>query len=317
MSVGLMTSSELIEAVKRRAFIPNTQPALSDDDILRFINEEMSDSVIPLIMSMHEEYFLTTAQVPLVANKQNYKIPYRAIGRKLRDVKRTDSYGNLYAMTRIDPSQRDFFEDGNGGQPSTFYLRGDEIVMMDKLTTVSDMSLELMYYLKPNELVLEKRVGTITAIDLNTGIITLAKIPTNFAIGSTIDFLEAKFGNRTLGFDASITNIDQTGLTVTVSPASIPSDLVVGDYIALAGECIIPQIPVEMHSILAERAAARCLASLGDANGVAQSNAKINDMEGRVSAMIDTRTEGQPQKINNLNSLLRRGSIGRRGRGVF
>ena len=317
MSVGLMTSSELIEAVKRRAFIPNTQPALSDDDILRFINEEMSDSVIPLIMSMHEEYFLTTTQIPLVANKQNYKIPYRAIGRKLRDVKRSDSYNNLYSMTRIDPAQRDYFEDSRGSQPTTFYLRGDEIVLMEKLTVVSNMSLELMYYLKPNELVLEKRVGTITAIDTNTGIINLTKIPTNFAIGSTIDFLEAKFGNRTLDFDKTITNIDQTGLTITVDPASIPADLVVGDYIALAGECIIPQIPVEMHSILAERAAARCLASLGDSNGVAQSNAKINDMEGRVSAMIDTRTEGQAQKINNLGSLLRRGSIGRRGRGVF
>jgi len=310
--IGALSSSELIDAVKRRAFLPNTQNALDDQDILNFLNEELNDSVIPLIMSMHEEYFLTKTTIPLVANQQNYKIPYRAVGRKIRDVKFADPNGNLYRMPRVDPSQRDYFQHGEVFQPIAFHLQGDEIVVINKIGQSVNGSLEIMYYLKPNELVKENRVATVTSIDLTNGILTLSSIPSNLTVGSSVDLLEAKFGNRTLGFDKTITAIDNTNKTVTLGSGNVPSTMVVGDFIASAGECIIPQIPVEMHSILAERAAARCLASLGDVNGVQVANGKIAEMENKVGAMIDNRTEGQPQKVNNLQGLLRRSRVARR-----
>jgi len=46
-----------------------------------------------------------------------------------------------------------------------------------------------------------------------------------------------------------------------------------------SNQCIIPQIPPELHSGLAERTAARILASLGDMSGLQASNAKIQELE--------------------------------------
>lgn len=310
--VGLMTSSELIDAVKRRAFLPNTQYALDDQDILNFINEELNDAVVPLIMSMHEEYFLKTASVPLVINQQSYKIPYRAIGMKLRDVKYTDENNNLYRMTRVNPSERDYFTNGEVFKPVAFYLQGDELTLVNQVGQIVTGALQLMYYFKPNELVKENRVGKIKSINTTTGEIVLESFPSQFAVGTLVDVLEAAFGNRTLNFDVSLQNVDSITKTVTLNPTDIPNSLRVGDYIASAGECIIPQIPVEMHSILAERAAARCLASLGDTQGVQTSNAKISEMEVKATVMLDNRTEGQPQKVNNLGGMMRRSRIARR-----
>lgn len=309
---GLMTSSELIEAVKRRAFLPNTQQALDDQDILRFLNEELNDSVIPLILQMHEEYFLYSITVPLEAGKQHYKIPYRAIGRRLRDVKYEDLNQNVFDMARIDPADRNFFQKNSFNSYRTFYVQGDEIVLTNQVGASPVGNLNFLYYQKPNELVKEDRVSTIQSINTSTGEIIVDSIPSNITINSKIDFLECKAGNRTLKFDIVVQNIDTNTNKLTFSTTDLPEDLSVEDFIATAGECIIPQIPAEMHSILAEKVAARCLASLGDAQGVQLSNAKIAEMESKVASLIDNRTEGNPQKINNLNSILRRSKLARR-----
>ena len=45
MIYGSFTTSELIEEVKKRAFLPDSQNTLTDDDIVGFINTEMYDKV--------------------------------------------------------------------------------------------------------------------------------------------------------------------------------------------------------------------------------------------------------------------------------
>lgn len=312
MSVGLMTSSDLIEAVKRRAFLPNAQNTLDENDILAFINEELKDSVIPLIMSMREEYFLFPINIPIIANKNNYKIPYRAIGMKLRDVRYIDVDGTIIDMTRIDIADRSHFQRGQNLGIRTFYIRGDELVFGQDVGQTPQGNIETMIYLSPNQLVKENRVGKVLSINSTTGEITLDKLPSNIALNTEIDLLEYKQGNRTLKFDIPVLAVNSFTKTITIDPSNISSDLVVGDIIASAGECIIPQIPVEMHSILAERAAARCLASMGDTQGLGNSNAKIGEMETKVASMINDRTEGNPKKINNTNGILRRSRISRK-----
>lgn len=309
---GMMKSSDLIEAVRRRAFLPEVQNSLDKSDILKFINEELFDSVVPLILSMHEDFFTNTAVIPLESNKQAYKIPYRAIGRQVRDVKYKDTNNDVFPMTRIDPVQRNFYQNMYNPRFRAFFLRSDEIVLAEVVGDNPVGALEFLYYLRPNILVEEERVSTITNIDRTTGIVTVDNVPSNITVSSKLDFLEYNPGHTILGIDVTPTNI--VANTITFSTSVIPEDLNIGDVIALSGECIIPQIPTELHSMLAERAAARCLNSLGDATALATSNSKIAEMEKNASNLIGTRTDGQPKKIVNRYSLLNTSRVARRRR---
>lgn len=85
----------------------------------------------------------------------------------------------------------------------------------------------------------------------------------------------------------------------------LPMYLYVGDVLALQEETIIPQIPVELHSMLSQRVVMRCLEALGDTQGLQNAAAKLQEMEFKTGAMLDDRVEGAPEKIVNRHSFLR------------
>jgi hypothetical protein len=94
--------------------------------------------------------------------------------------------------------------------------------------------------------------------------------------------------------------VDQAG-TIT-----IPAKLQINDVIALPEETTIPQIPIELHSMLAQRAAMRCLESLGDNTGLQAAAAKLADMEAKTASLIDNRVESSPLKVVPRHGLITR-----------
>lgn len=124
-----------------------------------------------------------------------------------------------------------------------------------------------------------------------------------YTVGDLADFLETSGGHRTLGLDIEIQDISLDKMEFTLT--EIPLKLVVGDYVCSQYECIIPQIPSDLHSGLAERTSARILASIGDQQGLATVNTKIGEINQTQGTLLDNRVEGAPLKINNQHSLLR------------
>lgn len=139
-------------------------------------------------------------------------------------------------------------------------------------------------------------------------------IPDNFAEGDLIDFLQTKPGHTIRAYDIEIPTGGMVGTTITFDSDNIPTTLVVGDYIASAGECVIPGIPPDLHTLLAEKASARILASLGDAAGLEMQNAKIKEAEYNQGMILDDRVEGSVLKIAPKHSLIRYGKMGTRRR---
>lgn len=84
----------------------------------------------------------------------------------------------------------------------------------------------------------------------------------------------------------------------------ILSPLIPGDYMCLSGEAIIPQIPPDLHTGLAERTSARILAAIGDAQGLQVANAKISEIESRQGNLMSNRSDGNPLKVGQRKSLL-------------
>jgi len=154
-----------------------------------------------------------------------------------------------------------------------------------------------------------------------------------FQPNTLIDFLQTEPGHRIYKYDVLISPTGISGTTITFQQKQllvptgtinngitkdihsnpiqfILADIKPNDYICLANEAIIPQIPPDLHNGLAERTAARILAAIGDQAGLATSNAKIAEIEQRQGNLLDNRSEGTPQKVNNRHSLLRYGKLG-------
>jgi hypothetical protein len=305
-----LTSKTLLDSAKVRCMLPATQVTFTDEDLLRFANDEMDTAVVPYVMSFHEDYFLFQSDIPLETAIANYQIPYRAAGNKLRDVFFKDERLQLYEMTRILVEDLPFFQgDGTGSSNSplrAFTLQNNEIVLASTSSSFNVTGwLNTYYYIRPSQLVDTSRSMTITAINRTTGVVTVSSVPANFSIGSTIDFIQTKSPHRCHSIDKVITNIDSVTTEITFAVADIPRALVVGDYICLAEECIIPQIPTDLHPMLAQRIACRCLEALGDVQGLQTANAKLVEMETKMGTVVDDRVEGAPMKVTNRHSFLR------------
>lgn len=136
-----------------------------------------------------------------------------------------------------------------------------------------------------------------------------------FVNGTTIDFLQTNPGHRTYSFDVTIPPAGIAGNIIAFNLEDVPTNMIIGDYICVSNECIIPQIPPDLHNELAQRAASMILSALGDQAGLQASMAKVQEMEKKQITLLDARVEGSPLKIAPKKSLLRyQSASGRRRR---
>lgn len=300
------TTNTLIEAVKRRASIPENQQTFLEEDFIAFANEEMDLGMIPHVLSYHEDYFIYTQLVPLVSSQIRYEIPSRAVGNKLVDLAYQDSGGNIFEMTRIKIDALPTYQEaGLQTSFSVYYVEGTDIVMLPLSSPMPNGFLRFSYYLRPNEIVSEDRVAIITGINRTSGEISVANVPGNINVGDTLDLIQTKNPHKTLALDVNCLSINTTTKTFTFNVDDIPASLANGDQIALAGETIVPQVPSDLHSMLSQRIAARCLESIGDVQGLTTANTKLGEMEAKTGLLISNRVEGAPIKVINRAGLLR------------
>lgn len=309
-----MTSDDIIASVKRRAMIPGSQSTFTDADFLAFGDEEMSLGLVPSVLRIHEDYLLWAVDVPMVNSQSSYIIPYRAIGNKLREVSFKDNNNNIIEMTRISVEQ---LPDYNGRSSTSnriyaYYIQNNKIVLVPTIATGVTGSIRFTYYLKPNKLVKLNRVAVIQSIDRNTGDVVVGSIPSEFAITKKIDLISTKSPHATLNFDILAANINNLTNTITFNLADLPADLEVGDHVCMAAETAIPQIPSDLHVVLAHRIAARCLEAMGDTEGLQAANVKLAEMETNTNTLIDNRSEGSPKKVFTRHGFLRQGITNRR-----
>lgn len=308
-----LTSADLIASVKRRASIPESQNTFTDADFLALANEELAIGLVPSILQYHEEYFVASETVTLLPSVANYPIPSRAIGNRLRQLSYLDTQGNEFEMTRIQPENLyDLQRATSVNGIYRFYVKGTDIVLVPGPTIMVSGQIKFTFFLRPNQLVLSNRAAIIKAIDRTTGNVLVDQIPSNFNLGIEFDLVRTSSPHNILDYDQTAVTISTSTKTIQFDPTILPSGLSVGDAIMQAEETIIPNVPTDLHVVLAHRVATRCLESLGDQVGLQMANAKLSEMETKTGNLIDDRVEGSPQKIVNRNGLLRLGKIARR-----
>jgi hypothetical protein len=181
-------------------------------------------------------------------------------------------------------------------------------VINPNIVSINYTNLNSLYFLSA---VIVNQVIQTTIISSNTNGITVSTqiginipggVPTNIIPGQLTDLLQTRSGHRLYAKDILPTAISTNA--IMFNDMDVPLNIVVGDYICQQYECIIPQIPTDLHNGLAERVCARILEAQGDAQGMQAASAKLADIKHSEGILTENRVDGSTQKINQRKSPL-------------
>lgn len=254
------TTTAMLASLKRRGMLPSitSGQAWATADYLAAATEECQTYIMALLMDANEEYGVADYDQTLVSGTASYFVPPRASGERLRDVQLL--MGTDYvSLSRVDSRNISEYQSSSGSM--VYYVEDQRIVLVPTPSTTG--TLRMKYYRQPGKLVETSAVATISSIDAGrTVITTTATIPSTFTSGVSLDVVDVNPGFRCLTIDAATTGT-VSGTTITLSSA-LPSTVAAGDYVCLAGETPVAQIPVVCHPLLIERTRWTVLEALGD-----------------------------------------------------
>lgn len=320
----VIDGDQMIESVRNRTMTPDDTSIFTDDQILDILDEEMNMQVLDKLQKLHGDNLTVT--VDLDRNDDGeYEIPYRALGNKLRDISLLN--GNvLYELAQVSIGELPDYtygEDANS-HLDKFYVENNKIKLIQNSRNYS--KLRVRYYLRPNVLTKKNKAGTISEIVADkvadTLTLSLSSVGRNFNESSLYDIVAFRSPNNIKAFD-----IAPISLTISENVGSIvlrlsdlkglEKDIRKGDFLTLAEETPVPNIPTEMHPLLAQAAAVQLLEALGDTEAFNTAEKRLDKMTQASQELIDSRVELAPKKIKPRHSTLS-GSIGpRRGKGRY
>ena len=269
--------------------MPTNQMTFSEAELLALGDEAIKTHILPNILAVREEYFVSYKDTAIVANQAAYDIHARSAGMMVRELQIVDSNGVVVSdLTRIEPEQVTNY---GAGAVSGFYLRGDQIIL-DRPSSSASNSLRQLFFLRPGDMVLVADAAVIASIDTGANSVTVSTIPSSWATGDIFDFVKKDGAHGYRDIDYTSTLIAST----TITFSSLPDDLAVGDYLSLQGTSPLVQMPPDYRPVLAQLIAADVLEGMNQP-GAEKARKKSNDMLVVAQKMITPRVIGEDRAI--------------------
>lgn len=304
------TTTRLISSVKRRITLPDAQNLYSDEDILEFMSDELSSTVVPLIHSIQQEYWVYISDVTLNQNQTSYKIPVRGCANGLRLVTMIDTNNNEIAYPLLRPeltaSAYNWLSPYSTSTLYGFYMQDDHIVMFPNSVVTNPVNrIRFRFERQPNQLCLPTAAGRVTAI--NGNVLTVDNIPTDWTTSLTFDLINGSIAFQAKQDDIIVSNIDT--LTLEITCDSLPSDVAVGDWFCVAGTSPVAQIPYQVYPYLAQITANLCMAGMADQEPYQDGKRKEAQMKEDLLKLMQPRDMGNVQTITNRDGLFNNGAF--------
>lgn len=278
-----MNSTELINALKIKGSFPTSDDLFSNDDFLVLFNMQMQVEILPIMLKLNEEYFLQYKDFT-ISQGAKYRIPSRAIGTNIRDLKKVDSSNNYSDINRL------FEEDRSSGK-SGFYMNRNSVELTQDFNADT---LRMSYFARPNKLVLTTSCAQVTSIDTALNTVVVSSAPATMSTGVLVDFIQNNNPFDLLSFDQSLVSVSGTTLEV----AALPSGLEVGDWVCIANESPVPLVPEELHPVLVQSALVTTLSSKKD-KALDYESKKLMDQIEAVLTMLDPRVQNNSTKMRS------------------
>ena len=315
MPLSPYTTDSLLPMLRLLPLMPSVQALFSDSDLVNIMDFEMSSKILPMIDNQAEEYFIQSDNIIYNQSIRVYPLPTRATADKLRSVSFVDSNFNEIRIPRLRPE--DIMSNVNATglaiNPALwgFYLQNDNIHLYLGSYSGSTQAykyLRLRFVRMPSTLVQESACGQIVTVDDN--VITVNSVPAPATFLTTVKYdivanSPQMFVSK--GDDLTVTSIAGNVITFTSIP-SYPASAVpgpqVGDWVCLAMQSPIPQIPFKPgFQFLLQLSAAKCLEIHGDTQGFNIAMSQAADMKEFFISVITPRVDGNVIRLTTPNSL--------------
>lgn len=294
MAAGFLYST-IIAAVRRRTKAPNaTASGSADADVVEFLNSETLTRIVPKLLKVREEHYVTYKDITLVANQRNYPIPYRAVGGVVRMIALVNTAGDVIWVHKNTLERQE-------DSPGFYFIQGNEIWLNEVPSNTSDV-LRVWFQIRPNQLVSEATsvVGTVSSINTSTRVVTLtASKPSTITTSTPVDVIRGKPGFDHMAVDVTLSAASGTDLTFS----SLPTGLAAGDYVCLAEQTPVPNMPAELHPLLAHYAVEAICEKDGNATGLSNAKSRIERMEKEVWPLLTPRAASDPQRAVSRSPL--------------
>lgn len=293
--MAVYTTADLIDSIVNRGQFPdttNTKTISSPVNLLRLATEELRAKIVPIVMEVGEEFYVKTLDIPVVANQANYPLSTRTVGNTARSIRLINGLSDV-PFSYVD------FDDAwtlAPGIPVGYYFENNNIVLYPA-PAANGYTLRTRQFFRPNRLAQVSDCAVITAINTATNQVTVASAPAAWGVATSLDMIAKEVPYACRGIDKAVTAIASNIVTF----ASLPSDLVVGDYLALAEYTPLPQIPEEFQPVLAQMVVCKVLEATGDRQGLQVARADLKDDVMGCMKLLTPRDQSHPKKIIGNN----------------
>jgi hypothetical protein len=297
------TTADLLSIIKKRAYVPNAQETLDDQDLLDMATDEMHSMIVPAVLSTNQEWYVTPFSTTITADTTELDIHSRSIGGSLRDVTFVTG-GSEHGLTRLNLEDKSYVT--NQGAISGFYVQGNQL----KLMGAQDGEIIQYFHARPGRLVTTDSCARIESVDVANKLLTVDAIPSTWVVGNKIDVIKSNPHFEYRSISLTITNIAGGAIEVAETPSS---KIVVGDWVSLEDTSPVPQIPVEWFQYLAQTVVTQVLNNQSDFDAGKISYAKSEQLRNAAISLMSPRIVGELKKAVSPKN---RGSLtGLRSRG--
>lgn len=287
------TTTDLVADIKRVAHVPVGNSTFTTTDLLALADLEMQTGISPAIASTRENYWLTSKEITVDNDQNQYPVPSLSLGQSVVDVQ-VKVGTNLIHLSRLEVS--DLYSTQYSTRPAYCYYIEDFIIKLVPATLSGH--LVIRYYRMPSQLVPVTSCAQITAIVGN--VVTVSSVPSAFVGGGELDIVSQNPGFNVLVKDSEPVSIVGSDITFeSVSPF-----VKVGDWVCLSGQSCIVQCPLEWIKVLVQRVAVKIYEIQGYDKKHKLAKAILDQMMENAMGLINPRTIENSKIINGGGSLL-------------
>jgi len=291
------TTTDLVNSLKRRISIPTSQATYTDQELVDFLNDEFEGTIVPLISSIREDFFISSTDFTVTNSTSSFAIPSNAVGQRLRDIVLVDNAGGNEHLTNLPRLSLEQISSVSGIGVSGFYLEGNTV----KLYPVEgwDDTLRMYYFKRPNKLVLVNKTGKISSIAGD--VVTLESVPSSWTTATIVNVITP---DQPFSATENLTISLISGNDVTLSSTT---GLAAGDYVAVQGESPIAQMPSEANQLLMQAVKVEVSDAMGDEEMIISAKAKYKQLQIHLMKALTPRVDGQVKKVVSRNNVFSQG----------
>lgn len=283
----MWTTDDLVTRVRRKCSITTTNAKLSTTDILAIADEETATLLWPALRRIRQDYEVSILSVPLVNGTALYMLPTRATAETIQYVEYDNGSGLRARLHQFPLGSESAYSSQTAAQPIGYVLEDSSIRPFPAPSGVAaGAALRVAYERRPSQLVATTAAWQVVSTT-STTIVVGTDITGTVGTETQVDVTRSAPPLSLVLDAATPTNVSYAlGFTTLTFAASVDlSRIQEGDWMSLAYQTCIVQLPDALHPALVLSTAARALQELGDFDGSARVQA---DLDQRLGNMLDT-----------------------------